>query len=93
MSWGSIDPTSRFVLARGVGDGTFELPVTIETVRPEDSFKMLRGLELGDLDGDGHLDVFTSDGDLFIGNGLGQLQDGRRFGVRASRVATRRHHR
>ena len=80
-SWGSTDPSSRFTLAKGAGDGTFESLRTFETVRPEDNFKMLRRLELADLDGDGHLDVFTSDGDLIAGNGLGGLMDGVRFGV------------
>jgi hypothetical protein len=74
-----IDPLSRFTIARGNGDGTFEAGESFETADP-DEFKLLSGaLLLGDLTGDGHLDVFTSAGDLFEGRGFMQLGERQRF--------------
>lgn len=73
-----IDPLSRFMVARGNGDGTFEAGESTETADP-DEFKLLSALSFGDLTGDGHLDVFTSHGDLFEGSGFMQLGDRQRF--------------
>ena len=74
-----FNQTSRFTIARGNGDGTFEPIRSVETAEPDEFRTLFGGLILGDLTGDGHLDVFTNQGDLLEGNGSGLVGDPQRF--------------
>jgi hypothetical protein len=83
-----IVPSSRFTIATGAGDGTFEAKVTYETASDDEFKELFGGLSIGDLTGDGHLDVFTSEGDLYEGNGFAGVGEDQRFLVRGSSALT-----
>ena len=72
--------TSRVTVALGAGDGTFSAYQQYETADP-DVFSVNSTLVLGDLTNDGHLDIFTSGGELLAGTGGGIFSDAQRFAV------------
>jgi FG-GAP-like repeat len=70
-NWGGVTPWSTFSVLRGVGDGTFEHFGQYDTAAPDGSdFHVLYNLLIGDVNGDGVNDVFTSHGELYPGVGL-----------------------
>jgi hypothetical protein len=71
-SWGGPFNSSKFSVLRGRGDGTFEPMGQYETQQANGAdFHTLYNLLIGDVNGDGQADVFTSHGELFAGNGAG----------------------
>jgi hypothetical protein len=77
--WGPTT-TSRLTVARGHGDGSFEVLQQYDTVDPGE-FNPIRWLRLGDLNTDGHLDIFTDRGGLLAGSGSGGFGEPQRFAV------------
>jgi hypothetical protein len=78
MSWG-ITWSSKLTVAKGLGDGTFETLQQYDTADPSGQFRVLYGLVLGDLNGDGHVDIFTGHADLMLGTGFGDFGPPQRF--------------
>jgi hypothetical protein len=79
QSWG-LSSSSKISVARGVGDGTFEFLRQYD-VAPEGVFDWLHRLQLADLNADGALDIFTSNGHLLKGSNTGDFQAPDRFAV------------
>ena len=69
----------KLTVARGLGDGTFETIAQYDTTDPSGNFRVLYGLNLGDVNGDGHVDIFTSHADLLLGSGGGDFAPPQRF--------------
>jgi hypothetical protein len=74
-----IVEASHFTVARGHGDGTFETSAVYETEEPGGFDVLFRPALAADLNGDGHLDLFNSDGVLLLGDGFGSFGDPLRF--------------
>jgi len=79
--WGYTTFSSVFTVARGNGDGTFEAIGKYDTDAGD--YHDLYSLTIGDVDGDGHLDVFTSHSELYPGTGVGDLRGPERFNGQA----------
>ena len=87
--WGFRMQSSRFTVTRGNGDGTFEAVGHYETAERPGQFRFLYDVMIGDVNGDGNPDVFTSHGDLFTGTGLGApLGEIQRFATEGVRSMT-----
>jgi FG-GAP-like repeat len=74
-----IIAATHFTVARGHGDGTFETSAVYETAVPGVFDELFRPVLASDLNGDGHLDLFSSNGVMFVGSGLGDFGDPLRF--------------
>lgn len=79
QSWG-LSSSSKISVARGVGDGTFEFLRQYD-VAPEGVFDWLYTLQLADVNADGALDIFTSNGHLLKGSNTGDFQAPDRFAI------------
>jgi hypothetical protein len=79
QSWG-LSWSSKISVARGVGDGSFEFLRQFD-LASGGAFDWLYRLQLADVNADGALDIFTSNGHLLKGSNTGDFQAPDRFAL------------
>jgi hypothetical protein len=85
FSWG-ITWGTKITVARGLGDGTFERLHQYD-VGAEGTFDWVYSLKLVDMNADGALDIFTTNGHLLKGDNTGEFRGPDRFGAFGTRSA------
>ena len=65
-SWGTTGARGS-PWPEGIGDGTFETLQQYDTADPGGAYRVLYNVLIGDLNGDGNPDIFTSHADLLAG--------------------------